>query len=90
MTILDTNVVSELMRPDPSPAVLSWVSPPPSDVLYATTITLAEILYGIERLPQGRRRNVMLAGAERMFSKVLTGRVLAFEEEAAHAFAPFA
>ncbi len=90
MTILDTNVVSEVMLPVPSPAVLSWLSAQSSEALYATTITVAEILYGIELLPQGKRHNVMLAGAERMFNKVLTGRILGFEEEAAHAFARIA
>ncbi len=90
MTILDTNVVSELMLPIPSPAVLSWVSAQPLDAFHATTITLAEILYGIEILPQGKRRSALLAGAERMFSKVLAGRILPFEEEAAHAFSRIA
>jgi len=86
ITILDTNVVSEPMRPLPSPAVLAWWSQQQPGGLFITTVTLAEILYGIELLPHGKRRAALLAGVERMFGKVLTGRILPFDEDAARAF----
>ncbi len=90
MVILDTNVVSELMRPESSPAVLKWLSQQHAQELYSTTITLAEILYGIELLPEGKRRGELLAGAERMFTNVLTDHIFTFEDQAARAFAPIA
>jgi toxin FitB len=90
MVLLDTNVVSELMRPESSRAVLKWFSRQPAQELYSSSISLAEIFYGIELLPGGKRRYDLLAGAERMFTKVLAGRVYAFEDEAGHAFARIA
>ena len=56
MIVLDTNVVSELMRTEPIPAVLAWVRRNSGAGLYTTTITVAEIRYGIARLPDGQRR----------------------------------
>jgi predicted nucleic acid-binding protein len=90
MIILDTSVISELMRPVCSPRVLRWVSRQHTDELYSSTITLAEILYGIELLPSGKRRTELLAGAERMFAQVLGNRIFAFEEHAARALARIA
>jgi toxin FitB len=88
--ILDTNVVSELMRPVSSPAVLKWLSLRAADELCSSAVSLAEILYGIELLPLGRRRSELLAGAEKMFTVVLAGRILPFDEHAARAFAQIA
>jgi len=87
--ILDTNVVSETMRPVPLPVVVEWIAER-QDQLYSTTVTLAEILYGIELLFDGKRRNELLAGAEKMFTHVLAGRILAFDDQAARAFARIA
>jgi toxin FitB len=89
MIILDTNVVSETMRLTPSPMVLEWLSKH-QDQLYSTSITVGEVFYGIELLPQGKRRNELLAGAERMFGIVLVGRIFPFGEQAAHVFAKVA
>jgi predicted nucleic acid-binding protein len=86
MTILDTNVISEPMQPSPSATVLAWWSQQQPGTLFITTVTVAEILYGIELLPHGKRRAALLAGAERMFVKVLAGRILPFDEDAARAF----
>ena len=86
ITILDTNVVSEPMRPSPSAAVLTWWSQQQPGALFITTVTVAEILYGIELLPHGKRRDALLAGAERMFGKVLAGHILPFDDGAARAF----
>ena len=90
MVILDTNVISEAMSATPSTRVLDWLAQQQSAELFTTTVTLAEILYGIELLPQGKRRAAFLAGADKMFSKVLLGHILPFDEEAARAFAEIA
>ena len=84
--ILDTNVISEPMQPSPSATVLTWWARQQSSALFITSVTVAEILYGIELLPHGKRRASLLAGTERMFGKVLAGRILPFDEDAARAF----
>ena len=68
MIILDTNVVSELMRSQPAPQVASWVRDRDRRELRTTAITLAEIRYGIARLPDGRRKQVLLTAADDIFS----------------------
>jgi predicted nucleic acid-binding protein len=90
ITILDTNVVSEPMLASPSAAVQTWWSQQQPGALFITAVTVAEILYGIELLPQSKRRVALLAGAELMFGKVLAGRILPFDEDAARAFAGIA
>jgi predicted nucleic acid-binding protein len=90
ITILDTNVVSEPMLASPSVTVQTWWSQQQPGALFITAVTVAEIIYGIELLPQGKRRVALLAGAERMFGKVLAGRILPFDEDAAREFAGIA
>jgi toxin FitB len=85
VTILDTSVISELMRPTPEPLVLQWFNRLSADDAHLTSITVAEILLGIELLPLGKRRDLMRAGAERTLG-VFAGQVLSFDEKAAHAF----
>lgn len=85
MIILDTNVVSELMRPRPEPAVLSWLDAIVDDVV-TTAITVAEIRHGIARLPHGRRRSALTAAADRTFAP-LEGHVLPFDALAALEYA---
>jgi toxin FitB len=87
ITILDTNVVSEPMRSSPSAAVMTWLSQKPEDGhFFVTSITVAEILFGIELLPRGRRKDKMLTQAQATFAEDFAGRVLPFDEEAARAF----
>jgi hypothetical protein len=88
MTILDTNVVSEIMQPEPSTAVLKWLSQRKNEEIEfrITTITVAELLYGVELLPHGKRRASLLTGAETMFARVFAGHIVSFDEEAARAF----
>jgi toxin FitB len=81
--VLDTNVISELMRPEPHPAVVAWIAAQPSATLYTTSVNKAEVLYGIAALPEGRRRATLLAAAEAMFAVDLADRVLPFDAEAA-------
>lgn len=90
MTILDTNVVSELMRPVQAHGVLSWMGAQNSDELHVSSITVAEILYGIELLPRGKRQDMLRAGAERLFQVVFTDRILTFDASAAREFSRIA
>ncbi len=90
MIILDTNVLSELMKPQPVPQVVAWVAQQSAIELFTTTITEAEIFYGIELLAKGKRREVLLAAAEAMFTEDLAGRVLGFESDAARLFSKVA
>lgn len=90
MIILDTNVLSELMRPKPSVPVTAWMEKQAATEIFTTTITEAEIFYGIELLAKSRRREQLLAAAEAMFAEDLAGRVLAFDSLAARAFSRIA
>jgi toxin FitB len=85
--ILDTNVVSELMKADPFPTVFAWISSHPPVDLFTTTITMAEVLYGIERLPHGKRRDELRREAESVFVEDFAGRILPFDESSARMFA---
>lgn len=87
MIILDTTVVSELMRTSPEPAVVAWTATRVFVELYTTTITRAEILYGIAILTAGRRRAALAEGATRMFLRAFTGRILTFDAAAADRYA---
>jgi hypothetical protein len=90
MIILDTNVISEAMLPLPDGRVRQWLSAQPTQQLFTTTVSLAEILYGIEILPLGKRRASLLAAAETMFARLFVQRILVFDGQAARAFPPIA
>ncbi len=87
MIVLDTNVLSELMRPVPDPAVAGWVASRPASELATTTVTQAEILHGIARLPSGRRRDALQRAAAAMFEEEFGDRVLPFDASAAPHYA---
>ncbi|WP_432505493.1 type II toxin-antitoxin system VapC family toxin [Kineococcus arenarius] len=82
MIVLDTNVVSELMRTSPSPGVVAWIEQQPPAEVRTTAVTVAEVRYGIARLPEGRRRNALRAAADEVFS-VFAEQVLPFDAAAA-------
>ena len=86
MIVVDTNVASELMRPSPAQAVREWVRSHEARELYTTAITVAEILYGIERLPEGRRKEVLRSAAAEIF-EVFAEQVLPFDTAAAEQYA---
>jgi toxin FitB len=88
--VLDTNVVSELMKPEPSPAVVEWMSDQIPDLLFTTAITVAEILYGVDLLPKGKRRDQLFHEAEATFATDFADRVLLFDERAARMFGTIA
>ncbi|AFZ27183.1 putative nucleic acid-binding protein, contains PIN domain [Cylindrospermum stagnale PCC 7417] len=90
MIILDTNVLSELMKPKRAETVFNWAVQQSLMSLFSTTITQAEILYGIALLPGGKRRDELSQAAKLMFSEDFAGRVLPFDQAAAVAFANIA
>ncbi len=86
--LLDTNVLSELMRPRPEPLVLAWFSalqPQPRYVISA--ITQAEILLGIALLPPGKKRSALAGVAQAMFEQEFKGSILAFDDKIAPGYA---
>jgi hypothetical protein len=85
--VLDTNVISELMRHKPDPAVFAWVAAQPRALLYTTSVNKAEILYGIAGLPEGRRRSYLARTATAMFAEEFAERVLPFDAAAAAHYA---
>lgn len=86
MIVLDTNVVSELMRAAPEPAVLAWLQQTSGTGLYTTAVTVAEIRYGIARLPEGQRRQTLHQAANEIFA-AFPRQVLPFDLAAATAYA---
>ena len=82
MIVVDTNVVFELMRAETAPAVLAWVDRQVPGQLYTTSITVAEIGFGIERLPEGKRRDELAAAAREVFT-AFAEQILAFDLRAA-------
>ena len=90
MILLDTNVLSELMRPTPDSSVLAWMATQPAQSLYTTSITQAEILHGIMLLAQSQRRRAFEAAADAMFREDFIGRILSFGSDAASPYARIA
>lgn len=90
MIVLDTNVLSELLRPAPDSRVLAWLKAQARTSVFTTTVTRGEILYGIRLLPEGRRRRELWEAATAIFNEDLAEHVLAFDSEAADAYADIA
>ena len=90
MIVLDTNVLSELMRAEPSATVAAWVANRPASSLFTTAVTQAEILCGVALLPQGERRAALARAVVGMFEEDFVGRVLPFDAAAARAYADIA
>jgi hypothetical protein len=88
--ILDTNVVSELMKPEPDGRVLGWLARQPALTVFMTSISQAEILYGIELLPRGKRRDVLEEEANAAIGESFAGRILSFTADAAPPYAAIA
>lgn len=89
MIVLDTNVISEAMKPQPHPAVRAWLNDQAAETLYISSVTLAELLFGIAALPAGKRKD-MLALAIDGLLELFQGRVLPFDTEAARQYAELA
>lgn len=87
MLVLDTNVLAELIRPTPKQGVVGWLDTHEPATLFITAITAAEFLYGIARLPQGKRKADLLALGTAMLQEDFAGRILSFDEAAASCYA---
>jgi hypothetical protein len=85
--VLDTNVVSELMRKDAAAEVVAWVDRHPGDQVFITAITAAELLYGVTRLPDGRRKQVLAAKVRDLIDEDFEDQVLPFNSDSAHHYA---
>jgi len=90
MIVLDTNVVSELMRPSPSLTVEQWVATRPAASLFFSAVGEAELRYGVAILAAGRRRDALASAVEAMLRDDFAGRILPFDSAAARAYAEIA
>jgi predicted nucleic acid-binding protein len=89
MILLDTNVVSEAMKPEPAPAVRGWLDEQAAETLYLSSVTIAELMFGIGALPEGKRKDrltVALDGVLELFAD----RILPFDTKAARRYADLA
>ncbi len=89
MIVLDTNVVSEAMKPEPDAAVRAWLNDQAAETLYLSSVTLAELLFGIRALPAGKRKN-RLDHALTELLDLFKDRVLPFDTDAARHYADLA
>ena len=90
MIILDTNVVSELMKAVPEPAVLGWIDGLPMASVFLSSVSQGEILYGVALVPPGKRQDGLLSAAHAAFETYFRGRILPYDSEAAEAYAEIA
>ena len=89
MILLDTNVVSEAMKAQPNPAVLAWLDAQAAETIYLSSVTLAELLFGIGALPSGRRKDALPQALDGLL-ELFGDRVLAFDTDAAQHYAGLA
>ncbi|MFZ6045294.1 type II toxin-antitoxin system VapC family toxin [Pseudomonas sp. CR3202] len=90
MILLDTNVISELMRAKPNPNVLAWVDAQPGRLLVICSVSVAEILFGIARMPDGKRKDALLEAATAIIEEDFAGHALPFDVDAAVHYAELA
>ncbi len=83
MIILDTNIISEVMRPLPDQNVIQWLNKQKSDNLYVSSISIAEINYGLYALPQGKRKQQLKNRFKQFINKAFCYRILDFDKQAA-------
>ncbi len=89
MIVLDTNVVSEAMKPEPHPAVRAWLNDQAAETLYLSSVTLAELLFGIGTLPTGKRKDMLAQTLDGLMG-LFRDRVLPFDIDAARHYAALA
>jgi predicted nucleic acid-binding protein len=89
MIVLDTNVVSEAMKPEPHPAVRAWLNDQAAETLYLSSVTLAELLFGIAALPAGKRKDMPAQALDGLL-ELFRDRVLPFDTDAARRYAELA
>jgi len=90
MIVLDTNVISEVLKPRPSEKVSRWLSDQEAASVFISAVTEAEILYGIQLLPPGKRRARLSEAVGRIFMEEFSGRILPFDSDAAREFGTIA
>ncbi|PIV32238.1 MAG: VapC toxin family PIN domain ribonuclease [Lysobacterales bacterium CG02_land_8_20_14_3_00_62_12] len=90
MIVLDTNVVSEAMKPSAHPAVRDWLNRQAAETLFVSSLTLAELLFGISAMPAGRRKVALADTLERLLVELYRGRILPFDADAARRYAQLA
>lgn len=86
MIVLDTNVISEFMTSPPAEPVSSWLNAQDAAKLYLTTISIAEIGFGLRVMPDGRRRRLLAERFEQFLAVAFESRILSFDEDAARAY----
>lgn len=89
MIVLDTNVVSEAMKPESHPAVRAWLDNQAAETLYLSSVTVAELLFGIAALPAGKRKNMLTEAVDGLLA-LFRDRVLPFDTDAARHYAELA
>lgn len=89
MIVLDTSVVSEAMKPEPHPAVRAWLNDQAAETLYLSSVTLAELLFGIGALPAGKRKDMLAVALDGLMG-LFRDRVLPFDIDAARHYAKLA
>lgn len=89
MIVLDTNVISEAMKPEPAPTVRDWLDEQAAETLYLSSVTVAELLFGIGVLPDGRRKQKLATSLDGLLA-LFDGRVLPFNTDAARHYADLA
>ena len=87
MIVLDTNVISELWKIEPDSNVLAWIDAQMVETLYLSTITIAELRFGLASMPDGKRRTIYQDRLEREVLPAFTGRILSFDLDASQAYA---
>ena len=85
--LIDTNTVSEPLRRRPEPRVTEWIDSQPLETLYLSTVTVAELRFGVASLPAGRRRSLLNENLERRILPRFAGRILPFDLPATEAYA---
>jgi len=86
MILLDTNILSETMNLRPEPAVMAWIDSQAPDELWTCTIVVAEVLSGLDLMPNGKRQEILREKAEYMFSTLFANRIFPFGQKAARAY----
>ncbi len=86
MIILDTNVLSEFMTSPPSGVVLEWLNSQDAASLYVTSISIAEVCYGLQAMPEGKRRRLLEDRFEQFIINAFASRILNFDESAARLY----
>jgi hypothetical protein len=89
MILLDTNVISEAMKPEPAEAVRGWLDEQMAETLYLSSVTVAELLFGIGALPKGKRRDRLAEALDGVLA-LFDGRILPFDTSAARRYAELA